>query len=79
MEKKNAHLYRLNDKNEWIKAKNNDYAPDVSKETTEASYFSEEGIWLFASNAENSISNFKLILIKENTSPYTQFLDNLPI
>ncbi|ENY68797.1 Hypothetical protein MAU_2820 [Metamycoplasma auris 15026] len=75
---KNAHLYKLNDKNEWIESKYKNWAYELSNETSENTYFSEEGIWLFASNADKSISNFKLILIRPNNSPHTQFLDNLP-
>lgn len=67
---KNVYLYRLNEKNEWIKVKNNDYVFDVFKEIIEVFYFSEEGIWLFVFNVENLILNFKLILIKENISLY---------
>ncbi|UOE64063.1 hypothetical protein MbovBow_02615 [Mycoplasmopsis bovis] len=51
---------------------------ELANETGSDNYFSEEGIWLFTSNAENSISNYKFVLINKNSSPYSQFLDNLP-
>ncbi|CAL59087.1 Pseudogen of conserved hypothetical protein (N terminal part) [Mycoplasmopsis agalactiae PG2] len=50
----------------------------LANETASDNYFSEEGIWLFTSNAKNSISNYKFVLINKDSSPYSQFLDNLP-
>lgn len=50
---------------------------ELDPKVSDFSYFSESGIWLFASNAENSISNFKIILIEEKTSPQSYFLDNV--
>ncbi|EIN15488.1 Hypothetical protein MAGb_0160 [Mycoplasmopsis agalactiae 14628] len=50
----------------------------LANETGSDNYFSEEGIWLFTSNAKNSISNYKFVLINKDSSPYSQFLDSLP-
>ncbi|MBT1392443.1 hypothetical protein FCM71_02815, partial [Mycoplasma bovis] len=51
---------------------------ELANETGSDNYFSEEGIWLFTSNAKDSISNYKFVLINKDSSPYSQFLDNLP-
>ncbi|WP_427909733.1 Mbov_0399 family ICE element protein [Mycoplasmopsis bovis] len=51
---------------------------ELANETGSDNYFSEEGIWLFTSNAKDLISNYKFVLINKDSSPYSQFLDNLP-
>lgn len=43
----------------------NNYYKDLSLNTSESSYFSTSGLWLFTSHAENSIDNYKLILIDD--------------
>ncbi|MBU4691658.1 hypothetical protein KQ872_01615 [Mycoplasma sp. ES3225-GEN-MYC] len=91
-ETENFTLFKL----EKTKAHNNKYllkysntntinSIDQIKETGESSYFSTSGIWLFVSNAPNSISNFKLILIQEpgeknsdsKNPPNSYFTDNV--
>ncbi|MBU4689691.1 hypothetical protein KQ878_01675 [Mycoplasma zalophidermidis] len=53
----------------FVKQDNNKFYNEEVIKTSDNTYFSNSGIWLFASNAEKSISNFKLVLIKENSNP----------
>ncbi|KEZ23229.1 Mbov_0399 family ICE element protein [Ureaplasma diversum] len=50
---------------------------ELNPKTSDYSYFSESGIWLFVSHTDKGLSNFKLVLIKENTSPQTYFTDHI--
>ncbi|PYF43137.1 Mbov_0399 family ICE element protein [Metamycoplasma alkalescens] len=76
---KNFTLFKLNEEGYFEKPLYSDnYYLNLTNETSDNSYFSSSGIWLFASNTEKAISNFKLILIKENSNPQSLFTDNLP-
>ncbi|ENY54196.1 Hypothetical protein MALK_0920 [Metamycoplasma alkalescens 14918] len=76
---KNFILFKLNEDGYFEKPLySDDYFLNLTNETSDNSYFSSSGIWLFASNTEKAISNFKLILIKENSNPQSLFTDNLP-
>ncbi len=69
-------LFKLSEQGYFQKV-DSDYYKKLVTQTSESSYFSESGIWMFASNTKNAISNFKLILIKEDSSPHSYFTDNI--
>ncbi|AIA29472.1 hypothetical protein MCFN_01640 [Mycoplasmopsis californica] len=74
-------LFKLVQKNNILQFENFDNKPFKEEilQTSDNSYFSNSGIWLFVSNSHNSISNFKLVLIKENTEPSSNFTDNVAL
>ncbi|PWC09122.1 hypothetical protein DIE66_00590 [Mycoplasmopsis arginini] len=74
----NFTLFKLNESGYFTKIDDKYYKQLITK-TGESSYFSSSGIWLFASNTEKSISNYKLVLIKEESDPQSYFTDNISI
>lgn len=77
-------MFKLKNNNEYLEfddfidSKGNKVKyEELDTKVSDYSYFSQSGIWLFTSNAKNSISNFKIVLIKENSKPNSYFLDNV--
>lgn len=55
----------------------NNYYKDLAINTSENTYFSSSGIWLFTSHTENSIDNYKLILIDDKLNAQKDKFSNI--
>ena len=73
----NFTLFKLNKQGFFEKIDDKHYK-QLATETGESSYFSESGLWMFASNTKGGITNFKLVYIKENSNPHSYLTDNVP-
>ncbi|WP_029513772.1 Mbov_0399 family ICE element protein [Mycoplasmopsis primatum] len=72
----NFTLFKLNEETfTFEKVEGDKYFKELETTTSESSYFSNEGTWLFCSNAKNSISNFKLVMIRGDKSNNNYFTE----
>ncbi|UUD34808.1 hypothetical protein NPA07_03225 [Mycoplasmopsis caviae] len=69
-------LEKDQDNNLYFAKIDNRYYKELPKQTSEQSYFSEAGIYLFSSNAKNSISNFKLVYVTGTNSEKKKYFTN---
>ncbi|MCK8461678.1 hypothetical protein MZO39_01410 [Mycoplasma capricolum subsp. capricolum] len=71
---KDYRVHKLNRNGQFIRI-NDTWINILDKNTTESSYFSTEGIWLFTNNANKSITNFKIVYITKEENPNGYFTD----
>ncbi|MBN0919384.1 Mbov_0399 family ICE element protein [[Mycoplasma] gypis] len=61
-----------------IPFENGDYFKLLQNTTTDLSYFSKSGLYLFCSKINKSVDNFKLVYITDKQSSINSILDTLP-
>ncbi|XWT73031.1 hypothetical protein V2P39_00880 [Mycoplasma capricolum subsp. capricolum] len=71
---KDYRVHKLNRNGQFIRI-NDTWINILDKNTTESSYFSTEGIWLFTNNTDKSITNFKIVYITKEENPNGYFTD----
>ncbi|WFQ92672.1 Mbov_0399 family ICE element protein [Mycoplasma feriruminatoris] len=71
---KNYRVHKLDRTGQFTKI-DNTWINILDNTTTDSSYFSTEGIWLFTSNTDKSLTNFKIVYITKEENPNGYFTD----
>ncbi|WLP85206.1 Mbov_0399 family ICE element protein [Mycoplasma seminis] len=73
---KDVKIFKILTDMEDALAYNTNYYDDTNQ-NSENNYISTSGLYLIVQNGENTISNFKFVLIDDKTSPQSFFTDNV--
>ncbi|UWD34758.1 hypothetical protein NX779_03000 [Mycoplasma cottewii] len=63
---KGYRVHKLNEQGQFIEIEKDKLIEDLDKVTTADSYYSTSGVWLFTSEVEKSITNFKIVYILDS-------------
>ncbi|WP_434341902.1 hypothetical protein V2P24_01085 [Mycoplasma putrefaciens] len=72
---KGYRVHRLDKTGQFIAVEEDKFTKEFKNGASENSYYSTEGIWLFASETDKAITNFKIVYITDKENPDGYFTD----